>query len=342
MKTLKIFILIAVFCLISIILSKWIKWDGLEVSDPKWVWIHSKIFNSPRQTVDYVFIGSSRTWCGVKAKQIENAFPGIKVWNFGRHWTGRDIDYLIIKDLLEHHDVKHIFVEIIGKETFSAHSYAKFIMPPDEAVQEARFLLKDLTLKDILTYSFNLKERMKHITNQMVELSLRFYRTLCFSAWKNFLAKMDDTADLVSHDATGGFYVDDAQLTQNPELAEQFGRFQPFYPVGKGPYLLPEGTFPDYYLNKIHKICQLHHTELSFVFISGYVSVLPNDQMFHYFHRWGELYIPTLRNIYKMEYWRDKNHVYQKGAEVFTDEIISLLKNGVESSEDYRQYIQKP
>ncbi|MGE0268844.1 MAG: hypothetical protein AB7S78_10380 [Candidatus Omnitrophota bacterium] len=334
MKTLKIFILILVFCLVSAVLSCWSGWDGLEVPDSKWAWIHSKIYKSPRQTVDYVFVGSSRTWCAVRSKQIENAFEHTQVWNFGRHWTGRDIDYLVIKALLEHHDVKHIFVEMIGQEDFAPHPYTKYLISPAEVVDEVYYHFKNSSWPSVLTYSPDFKERIKHIFNYMAELSTRFYRrpllTLC--------ANKPDLVELPLNDATGGFYADDSRLTQNKKFSDQYGRFQPFYPVSKGPHIIPPGSYPEYYLKKIRGLCKEYDTELSFAFISDFASVLPSDQMFHHFKQWGEIYIPTLRNIYKPEYWRDKNHLYQKGSEVLTEEIISLIKDGVRSSEDYQQY----
>lgn len=334
MKTLKIFILILVFCLVSAVLSGWSGWYGLEVSDPKWAWIRSKIYHSPRQTVDYVFVGSSRTWCAVRPKQMEQAFGNVKVWNFGRHWTGRDIDYLIIKALLEHHDVKYLFVEMIGQEDFAPHPYTKYLISAAEAADEGNYHLRNLSVRDFLTYSPNLKERVKHILNYTAELSTRFYRVPLLSLW----ATKPGTEEMFLNDKAGGFYSDDSRLTQNKIFSDQYGRFQPFYPVSKGPHTIPPGSYPDYYLKKIHDICQQHNAELSFVFISDFASVLPNDQMFHHFRQWGEIYIPTLRNIYKPEYWRDKNHLYQKGSEVLTEEIISLIKSGVRSSEDYQQY----
>lgn len=341
MKTLKIFILILVLCLVSVILSPWLGFEGLNVSDAKWEWIRTKIYETPHQTIDYVLIGSSRTWCAVKSRQIEHALEPVSVWNFGRHWTGRDIDYLIIKALLEHHDVKHIFVEMIGQEDFAPHPLTKYIIAPDEVAAEADYHFKNVRAMDVLTYSANLKERIKHLLNYSAELSMRAYRVGVLSVWSKIFPGEDFITALARHDESGGFYVDDSQLTQKKEFAQQFGRFQPFYPVSKGPYMIPPGTYPDYYLRKINDVCRRKNAELSFVFVSDFAAVLPHDQMFDHFSQWGPIYIPTLRHIYKAEYWRDKNHLYQKGSVVFTSEIISLLKNGVRSSEEYLLYEQR-
>lgn len=341
MKTLKILILILVLCLASVVLSHWTGWNGLDVTDSKWRWIHDKIYAEPRQTIDYVFVGSSRTWCAVRSRQIEHEFENVKVWNFGRHWTGRDIDYLIIKALLEHHDVKHIFVEMIGQEGFVPHPYTKYIISMEDVRDEAVFHFKSLNLKDVVTYSEFFKERVEHIANYAAELSVRYYRAGIMNLWVKVMPGADIRNDLTRTEESGGFYIDDAQSTQKKTFVENFGRFQPFYPIWKGPHIIPPGSYPEYYLKKIDEICQRHDTDLSFAFISDFVSVLPNDQMFYHFSQWGPIYIPTLRNIYKVEYWRDKNHLYQKGSVVFTAEIISLLKNGVRSSEDYLQYEQR-
>lgn len=338
MKTLKIFILIFGLSLISIITIQIRDIKGLDISDQKWKWIYSKIYHTPRQDIDYVFIGSSRTWCAVKSNQIEKALGVKKVWNFGRHWIGRDIDYFIIKSLLRRHNVKNIMVEIIGQENFFPHQYTQYIISPDEVLNEIQFHFSKIGVKDIFFYNSNFKERIKHLTNYVTEISIRLYRKPLSYVLSHFDQKIGEDSQRAVYDKNGGFYVFDQTVKQNPIFYSQFRNFQPTYPVWKGPFVIPMGTYPDYYISKIKQESEQDQTNLSFVFISDFAAVLPHDQMFHYFNRLGDVYIPTLRNVYKLEYWRDKNHVFQEGSVAMTSEIIFLIQNGVESSEDYQQY----
>ena len=66
-------------------------------------WAHQRM----REPIDYAFIGSSHTLRGVNDGCIEAAVrssgesPAVRVSNLGRNWLGRNLDYLMVKELLE-------------------------------------------------------------------------------------------------------------------------------------------------------------------------------------------------------------------------------------------------
>ena len=78
---------------------------------------------------------------------------------------------------------------------------------------------------------------------------------------------------------------------------------------------------------------------MSFIFISDFGAVLPNNQAFGRYRDMGDVYFPSLRRLYHSELWRDKNHLYGSGAVVLTDEIIRLLEEGAAASEEMGQYV---
>ncbi|MBZ0165483.1 MAG: hypothetical protein K8I00_01660 [Candidatus Omnitrophica bacterium] len=338
MKTIKIILFGLVLAALSVLACHVLQLRSLNMPDAKWMWIQNVLHEQPSQQVDYVFIGSSRTWCAVRPQQLEAAWPGTKSWNFGRHWIGRDIDYLLLEQLLERHQVGHIFVEIIGQEKFFPHQYAKYIISPQQAWEEAGYHLSLLRWRDYGTYSDPLKERIKHICGYAAEMSVRLYRSGIDQVWQAISGHSRLDADIQRNELSGGFFVRDNLVGPKPEFIKRYGRFQPFFPVDKGPFIIPPNSYPDYYLRKMRALAARHHVEMSFVFISDFAAVLPHDQMFHYFHGMGEVYIPNLRRMYRSDNWKDKNHLYGQGSVALTGEIIRLLQEGAASSEEYGQY----
>lgn len=338
MKTVKIILFGLVLAAISVLGCHILQLRSLNMPDAKWMWIQNVLHDKPAQQVDYVFIGSSRTWCAVRPEQLDAAWPGTKSWNFGRHWIGRDIDYLLMEQLFERHQVGQIFVEIIGQEKFFPHQYAKYIISPQQAWEEAAYHLSLLQWHDYWTYSGPLKERFKHIFGYAAEISVRLYRAGIDQVWQVIARHPQLAVDIQRNEQSGGFFVRDALVRPKPEFINQYGRFQPFFPVEKGPFIIPSSSYPDYYLRKMQALAAAHHVEMSFVFISDFAAVLPHDQMFQYFHGMGEVYIPSLRRMYRSDYWKDKNHLYGQGSVALTEEIIRLLKEGAASSEEYGQY----
>lgn len=338
MKLIKIILLFAVLAAVSVAACHYGNLNRLSLPDGKWMWIQQQLHDRPPADVDYVFIGSSRTWCAVRSRQIEAAFPGTRVWNLGRHWIGRDIDFLVLEQLLRRHRVRHVLVEIIGQEKFAPHQYARYIISPQQAAEEAAYHFGGLRAKDYLTYSPAFKERVKHVLGYAAELSLRLYRSGLEAAWRSLRGDKRLDAEMAANEETGGFFVRDAQRRPREEFVKTYGRFQPYFPVAKGPFLLPPGSYPDYYLQKMAALADRYDTRLSFVFISDFAAVLPSDQMYQRLGGLGDVYIPGLRRLYQSRLWRDKNHVYGEGAVLMTEEIIRLLREGPAAAPEFEQY----
>lgn len=338
MRLIKILTLIIILSAVSVLICQLGSVQRLRMNDAKWMWIQYILHQHPPTEVDYVFIGSSRTWCAIRSRQIEEAVPGVKVWNFGRHWVGRDIDYLLVEQLLNRHRVKHLFVEMIGQERFAPHQYAKYIVSPQAALTEGKYQIRHLQAKDFWTYSAILKERTKHLLGYGAELSTRLYRIGLEEIWNMMMPNPTLEMELVQNGQTAGFFVRDSGRKQKDAFVQAYGRFIPHFPVAKGPMLLPPGTYPDYYLQQLSDISERYDAKLSFLFLSDFAAVLPHDQMYHRFHQWGDVYFPNLRRLYKSELWRDKNHLYGVGSVILTEEVIAMIKAQRPLGPEVRQY----
>lgn len=327
-RTFKTFVLVLLLALVSILVCGFFPVSPMDVSNSKWKWIKAKIF-SPRKTIDYAIVGSSYAWCGIRPDLISDAMKAPTVWNLGRNWDGRDVDYIIIKALLEHHDVKNILLHFYETERPRVHPYTKHLISPGDAVDELVYYVRNTTITDKQA----VKENIGAILSYFGNLSVRNYLKLLGkdAGYSRNLMKRNDR--------TNGFYIYDANLKQKKS---QFARYE------NVPWKLEFGrreTFPSrsrsgFYLDKIHRLCAAHGVKLYFVFIPNYMQPLPSRSTFDYLSERGDVLIPNLKGLTRTKYWRDLGHFYQEGSVRFTRRLIRLLKEGKEASPYYKYYLQ--
>lgn len=326
-KTVKTFLLIIVLAVVSIVVSQFSPRYRLDVSHSKWQWIKSKIYG-PKQTVDYAIIGSSYPWCGIKSNLISQAFAGVVVWNLSRNWDGRDVDYFIVKRLLEEQDVKNILVHFYDDEVVRPHPYTPSVISPAEAAAEFFFTMKTLPLTDPEA----LRERVRSVLSYFGNLSVRAY----MQRLRGEGSMPPKQKEL--NDRSGGFYIYDAALKQNEADLEPFKNNQPWtFEVGK-PRAFPALSRVGFYLDRMHRLCEAHGVNLYFVYLPRYYETLPGRGAFDFFSERGEVLMPNMRGLTRREYWRDRGHLYQRGSEKYTRRLIRLLKNGKEDSPYYKLY----
>ena len=74
-------------------------------------WIYDRIYTNPNP-VDIAFVGSSHTINGVDDKLINSKIQGKQVTNFGYCRPGRNLDYLMVRDLIEKKHPELIILEM--------------------------------------------------------------------------------------------------------------------------------------------------------------------------------------------------------------------------------------
>lgn len=329
--TLKIILLLLGFCLVSLLLSEFSSETKLRVSDERWQWIRYKIFRTPHQTVDYVVIGSSLSWCAIKPSLISSEIPGTKIWNLGRNWQGRDADYFIIEHLLQRHRVRNLLVEFCTGEPKSPHAYVPYIILPHDAWGKFIDDFNQLKPSDILKYSQFFKEVLVKNVTSLGEVTVR--PCLQLFQRKNFPPDL-----IIKYDLSQGFYHVDSEIIQDPAFFEKF-KNQPEHQ----PRLRPDTDFPGnpyarFYFEKIKELASRYNVRLYFVFVPIFNVDLPDRSTYRYLSQIGDVLIPNIHGLYKMSYWRNDGHLFQKGSEVYTYRLIELLKKGKEASPHFGLY----
>ncbi|MCP4151678.1 MAG: hypothetical protein GY757_28300 [bacterium] len=327
-KTAKTFAFIIILSLLSILACEFFPIYPFNLSQSKIRWIKEKIY-APRETVDFAIIGSSYVWCDIKANLISQFQRNAKVWNLGRNYDGREIDFITAKHLLQHHNVKNMILQFYDHEILRGHRYTPFMISPSDAVAETAYYIKNiLHLPPDL-----IKPRINAIVSYLGNLSIRTYFQLLRKE------KPLHPKTKRRHDKVNGFYYHDDRLTQNKkDLAEFRGLSWDIRPGDATAFPIPSRSA--FYLDKIHKLCLKHKVKLYFVFIPHLFQYLPSQCTFDYYNKMGDVLIPNIEPFRNLKYWRDRGHLFQEGSKVFTKKLIRLLRKGKEASPYYKHYVK--
>ncbi len=93
--------------------------------DDKASWIYNRIFEDERN-IDIVFSGASQTGSAIMDKFVGNELSritgtDIQAVNFGYCRRGRDVQYVMLKDLFQHKNPEILVVEIYEDEPKKSH-----------------------------------------------------------------------------------------------------------------------------------------------------------------------------------------------------------------------------
>jgi hypothetical protein len=329
MRTLKVFIGILLLSLLSWPFVEWMPSASLLTSDVKMNWIRSKILDDQEHRVDYVMVGGSTIWGGIKPNRMNGRIGG-NGWNFGRNWVGRDADYVLIKHLLEHHKVDRIVLEVIENDAapdyLTPHGYLKYIISPSEMLLETSYWLGTLKAADVLFLTPDSKRKFGYLLEYAAQISVRLPRAFLANAFKGKEKRQQLEHTLRLNDHSRGFQVEDAELVQDKKFYEEYkNKLWPFQDNPKMPIPFPHGSRNDFYTRKIAELAHNHGAKLYFLWMPSCRVPGPSQDVFDYYESLGEIIIPRYAAINRIEYWRNMSHVFQKGADVFTDELSAYL-----------------
>ena len=114
--------LLPLFLLLLVIpVDKRQKFVGLEADCYNHgIWVHDRIFHS-QTPIDIAFLGSSHTICGVDDGFLSEKIEGLEVANLGYCRLGRNLNYVLLKELVSQNEVQQIIIEVREKEDRFSH-----------------------------------------------------------------------------------------------------------------------------------------------------------------------------------------------------------------------------
>ena len=271
-----------------------------------WVW--NRIYNNPKP-IDVAFIGSSAIIAGINDQVVEDSFQNQT--NLDMHFTslgycrfGRNMSYVILKELLEEREVKYIVVEARFDEDRSSHPMFPYLADSEDVLKPPWFLNQSF-LPDIYLASIGRVEYWK----QQILYEKKSYPN-------------DDNP----------FGHASSKAIADPNVLEEFRQRR----IEKEKH--PENAFvrtlnlsyPRSYLEKINQLCEVHDAELLFLYLPAFGAISYPPKELQTYEKYGPVLMPPSDIFENKNHWADEIHINNVGSEAnsfwFANEFTSYLE----------------
>jgi hypothetical protein len=274
--------------------------------DNKASWIYHCIFEDERN-IDIAFTGASQTSCAIMDENIENELTNrtgrkINVTNLGYCRRGRDLQYVMLKELFEHKKPSVLIIEVAEDEPKKSHPVFPFLA-------ENRDLLNPLVFYN-----------QRYFSNLWKGTAIRF-EYIKSKIFKN------DYQNIVDNAKFG--YMSSNQIATATDFAENKTDW-----VRRGSKLKPamlrqfELNYSKHYIRKIVELAQNNNCKIKFLYLPESGSGLKLPVLNNFYTQFGELIILPDSIISNQQNWKDATHFNDNGARK-TSEILFQVLNAI-------------
>lgn len=265
--------------------------------------LYKKIYEE-KNSVDYLFVGSSKTWNDIDDGLLENlindpSLPNIKIFNTGYCRFGRNLDYLFCKEFLKRNRLKKIFLEVRADESTTSHPIYSYLASGNDVLEGAAALNGKL-----------FPEIYDHLL-----MNLNYSRCLM-----NL-----ETSEKITERSPRHGYINIDRILDERTLDEFYAKEQERLTKTKTDTSAIEYRFSNYYLSKMKKMCEAKHIELVFVYLASYANINKTPAFLSQYQKCGKV-ITAPDSIYNNKtYWKDVAHLNSFGAAAYTKFLATEL-----------------
>ncbi len=292
--------------------SPYLRFNRMQDDAVKLKWVYERI-HFDETPIDIALIGTSRTMVGINGEALEGALVEktdnpVRVANLAVSWQGRNMHYLLTKELLKSKECDLIIVEV--QESLSRQGHKLFADLADTP--------------DLLTAPLVINKDYFQDVSGLGHRNSRLFLESLSSRLKGNSLKYDNSSYVGSH------FISDHDTVRTAEyMAAETASFND----RKRWRVLPEKydgfefNFPRVYLEKIVNLAQENETRLVFLYLPYFGSGLPPKDA-EFFSRNGGLLVPPNSLLANPRLWSDVTHLNTKGSELLTAWLADHLLSG--------------
>ncbi len=264
-------------------------------------WIFDRITKN-KTPIDIAFIGSSHTIHAFQEKKMEEMLgSNYHLANLGYCRYGRNLQYTILKLLLQHKSPKLIVLEVSEDEEKNSHDIFPYLAETNDLFSSPTLINRDY-LSDLY-----------HGASARLE---------CFKATYVFGKKLVQTDDRLYGYGDANRTVTKEELTENEnawrkrlerKTPESIEKVQLRYPLA--------------YLEKMMTLIKEKNISFVFVYLPESGSKLRKPQHTDYYQKFGPLLIQPQSGLSDSTFWMDASHLNDKGSEILSEWMAKQLKN---------------
>lgn len=267
-------------------------------------WIYSRIFDNEKN-IDIAFTGASHTACAIMDEHLEKELSELsgkdtKAANLGYCRGGRDIQYVMIKDLFQHKKPKVLVIDVTEDEPKKSHPVFPYLAESRDLWASFVFFNQRFAIniwKGIIVRFEQLKSQLFR-DNNLVE----------FKSTNNFSYR---TSELIASDET---------LIQNEMIwKKRLSKSKP--DILKNIEL----NYSKHYIKKIVELAKQNNCEVLFLYLPESGSKLASPLESDFYKELGKLITLPDSIITNKSNWMDATHFNDSGALQVSDFIAKRL-----------------
>lgn len=260
--------------------------------DNKASWIYNRIFVQ-KDNIDIAFMGASHISCAIMDEYIEialntNSEQEIKLANLGYCRAGRDIQYVMLKDLFQHKKPKLLVLEVMEDEPKKSHPVFPYLAESSDLWGSFVF--------------FN----QRYFTNIWKGIVVRFEQL------KSNIFKEENPGN---ENPSAFSYIPSTQLVATADILENKMNWERRISKSK-PELIrnSELNYSKQYLEKTVKLAQQNNCEVLFLYLHESGSNIKEPFLAEYYKSFGKLITLPDSIVSNPSNWKDATHFNDSGA----------------------------
>ena len=297
--TLKIVIFFSMIFIIIMTLpeDRELVYDGLENDCANHgSWMHDRIYKNP-EPVDIAFVGSSHTMNGIDSKLIQNKLNDQSVLNFGYCRMGRNVHYILTRELIEKKHPKIIVLEIREFENPYSHPIFAYMAENRDLFSSYPWFNKDWFSDLSVAFEYRLQILQEQLWKGREQ---RYYDQRHFSR-----IALTDTATV--------------EELSNKQREKEEG-YKP------APWKVNfNNIYPMHYLQRIMRLCEETDTKLILLYIPAYGDANQQPYQVEKLAKDVPVWLPPSGIWGDKNHWHDPNHLNQSGAEELSNWVVGKL-----------------
>ena len=250
------------------------------------IWIYDRI-HSNTKPIDIAFLGSSHTINGINDKLISDNITCGQAVNLGYCRLGRNLTYVLLKELISKKDIKHLILEVREDEDRYSHPIFPYIAKSKDVILANPFFNKDI-LADVWT----------HFVYKIELLQTDF-----FQQGKAAPIRTENFGFASSKDTASFAVLDEIKLKRSIPKT-------PLTTLGEDFH----GSFSKGYIKRISVLCDKNNIGITFLFLPSYGSIVHEPDSYDNYSKYGQVLIAPEHIFEKQTNWHDENHLNQTGA----------------------------
>lgn len=262
-------------------------------------WIYHRIFENEK-AIDIAFSGASQTGCAIMDKYLTEKISSfsdkeINAANLGYCRRGRDVQYVILKDLFEHKNPKYLIVEVAEDEPKKSHPVFPYLANSTD-------LFASLIV-------FN----QRYLTSIWKGVVVRF-EYLKYKLFKNTIE---------SYEYSDFSYINTKQVVSETVIQRNKQTWEQRLAKEKPDYLRKiELNYSKHYLQKIAELANKNNCQLFFLYLPESGSQLPSPLLLDYYKKIAPIIILPQTITGNPKNWMDATHFNDAGAKEVSEILV--------------------